>query len=513
MSIGLFDPGMTHLHRVGLAGLYMTLKNMDKADLASVGHWILEPQRITLCWSKSPRSLLEPIINTAFQKGTHKEIKFSAHSTHMMSDIARILFHRAILQTYLQHGKTRKLSANNHPVSLNYEETTIHTTIPAISEYNHQKACDLDKLKIFNEEGCFNDDIPIAGWLFPGGAVRHVAFEKGTTLSCDSKSLLSLLFAPVASVYFLIWNSDREARYDKRKTCALVLPHVDDMESYSRCYRKYLKSPVKALYANSLGDAGLTALISLNFLGDGQISDQLNIRSCTVTAFGSVGWSKQQKSRTSCKTIRDINYDQLRLFDFALKTLGNKEFITEDHTLNVRVSLARGLIAENIAAGRDWFNGFHQLMSSKNLAKLIFFEREGLNEMVQKASWNYEPEKLFVQAVHGALKNRYGALAGRASSRGEIVNFEREFERVRASLMRAKNAQTLREVMAALFAHGGRNTTLQENWELLLPLFSGADWQKARDLALLALASYKGQISKPERSDDDNAHFDGNEEE
>ena len=44
-----------------------------------------------------------------------------------------------------------------------------------------------------------------------------------------------------------------------------------------------------------------------------------------------------------------------------------------------------------------------------------------------------------------------------------------------------------------MFARGRINKTLQKNWAELLPLFTGSDWQRARDLALLALASYMGK--------------------
>ncbi len=95
--------------------------------------------------------------------------------------------------------------------------------------------------------------------------------------------------------------------------------------------------------------------------------------------------------------------------------------------------------------------------------------------------------------MHKALRNRYGALAAQAKQKGEVIRFDREFERIRSSFMRAKNAQTLRAELADLFARGGVNRVLQDRWADLLPLFTGPDWQRARDLSLLALASYAGQ--------------------
>ena len=71
--------------------------------------------------------------------------------------------------------------------------------------------------------------------------------------------------------------------------------------------------------------------------------------------------------------------------------------------------------------------------------------------------------------------------------------------------MRAKNSQTLRAELANMFARGKINKTLQGNWAELLPLFTGPDWQRARDLALLALASYTGKGAGSIESNAENA--------
>ena len=115
--------------------------------------------------------------------------------------------------------------------------------------------------------------------------------------------------------------------------------------------------------------------------------------------------------------------------------------------------------------------------------------------------WPDSADKLFVEAIHTAIRNRYGALAARASVKGEKIRFDREFEKIRTSLMRSKNAQTMRAELADLFARGGINKSLQHNWPQLLELFTGKDWQKARDLSLLALASYAGKGADENETD------------
>jgi CRISPR-associated protein Cas8a1/Csx13 len=46
--------------------------------------------------------------------------------------------------------------------------------------------------------------------------------------------------------------------------------------------------------------------------------------------------------------------------------------------------------------------------------------------------------------------------------------------------------------MVDLFSRGGNNTVLQKAWSKVLPVIR-SDWKLARDLGLLALASYAGR--------------------
>jgi CRISPR-associated protein Cas8a1/Csx13 len=221
---------------------------------------------------------------------------------------------------------------------------------------------------------------------------------------------------------------------------------------------------------------------------------------------GKVGWNKQQQTRTGILSLETVDEAMLDQFETAVRCLKNRTVIKKPVPAKkgpapkkgffVSTSLVRGLAAENIAKGNDWFCGFRRLMKSRESARLIAFEREGVAQMVQEAQWSDQADIVLVQAVHAAVRNRYGALAARAKRRGERIRFDKEFERMRMGLMRAKNASTLRAELADLFARGGVNKTLQAEWQTIMPLFTGPDWQRTRDLALLALASYAGKGSK-----------------
>ncbi len=489
LRIGLFDPGMTHLHRVGLAGLYMTLNRLDPSHFTEFGDWTLGAQGVEIRWKHNPRSLLEPIINKSFgiREGL---IDFWVHRDHKMGDLEAVLLHNAILRTYLQHGRTRKTEKKEKVISIQFEDKTVVQKIKSLTEYNNQK---IKNSGFFDNSGGFKKNVSLAGWLFPGGTVRHVAYNLNTALYADPEKFLCLLFAPVGSLYYLISHRNPDGKYDKRKGATIVLPYIKDLQAYDGCYTRYSNSPVQRLYADSLGDAGLMALTALHSFVPGGMVEELEIDSCTVVSMGTVGWSKQQKTRTGLMHLAEIDTTCLNAFNLALRCLASTPYVKEDGTFYIHTSLSRGLIADNIASNRDWFEGFYLLMCSKKLARMVSFERRGLNEMVEKSSWSYESDRIFVESIHKAIRNRYGALAARAKQKGEQVRFDREFEKIRSSLMRAKNSQTLRAELADIFARGGVNKSLQQHWPELLSLFTGPDWQKARDLALLALASYSGK--------------------
>lgn len=485
LAIGLFDPGMTELHRVGLAGLYMTLKNLNPERYADVGGWELTPQRVHMHWRKKPGNFFKRIFEEAFQISSEGCITFKAHHGHPMGDMERLQLHRAICLTYLQHPRVCQTVKTEKAIQFDFQDKTVTQTLKPVTEYGNRKAVDL----FLTSSGEFKKNIKLAGWAFLGGTVRHVAHQS-TTLSTTPELFVPLVFAPVATLYFLINHRGRDGRWDSRRNAAVVLPHIQNLKTYSHCFSRYLGSPVQRLHADSLGDAALLALSLLQV--HGEMLEVLDISSCAVMSFGAIPWSRQ-KTRTGFRQIETVDSSQLNCFSLALASLDNRVVFKDDGTFYVETSPSRGLIAENIAVGKDWFNSFHQLMASQKLARRVVWERKGLNEMISKMEWDHEADRLLVEAVHQALRNRYGALAKRAQEKGEAAQFSREFERIRSGLMRAKNPQSMRAELADLFARGGLNKTLQRRWPELLPLFTGEDWQRAKDLALLALASYVGQ--------------------
>jgi len=516
-EIGLFEPGMTYVHRVCWAGLYMTLQRIQSSARPIQGlEFDLEPYRVSLSWGAGGPGALAALCQFAFGRTAGGLIDFGAHRGHRLGDVERIELHRAVLGTFLQHYQVHNIpgASPTRIVSLELNEQQVMVEYrPLVKPYRHSELAS----HFLNKNGVPEASVAIKGWLYPGGAERHSSLT-GTDMEEPPERFLCLAFAPVASLYYHLSHRGTDGRFDKRRGTAVCFPHLNDLEHYSSCYERFLGSPVERLSADGPGDAGLSALLTLR--ATEKLTD-LKITGCTVTTMGTVGWSKQQRTRTAVFTIEQVDESMLDFFDLAWRCLRNYPGIRVPDAKSkkggksgsagqryfVSTSLARGLVADNIASGRDWFTDFSSLMSSKKRSAQISFERKGLKEMADKVQWDCEADKRFVEAVHDAVRNRYGALAARAKERGEAPRFDREVERMRSALMRAKNTRTLRAEIADLFARGGVNKTLQAEWQHILHVFTGPDWQRARDLALLALASYSGKgAAALEAAEDKSTH-------
>jgi CRISPR-associated protein Cas8a1/Csx13 len=172
----------------------------------------------------------------------------------------------------------------------------------------------------------------------------------------------------------------------------------------------------------------------------------------------------------------------------------------------VVTSFARELIAENLARNQPWYSGISDKVNSNELFKKLAYERGGLYQVIQKVKSD-KREKLFVQACHEAIKFTYGQISEHAKKRGEVPNFDRETVRIRTGLGRCKNSDTFREFITDFWSRAGKIPTLQEHWEELMEfVMVDKNWKKSRDLALLALASYKGKgVSNTDDGDEDSS--------
>jgi len=498
LIISLYDPGMTNYHRVGLAGLYLSLKQLEREGREiEDGSWVLDETSVTLKWQGKAQPFFDALLKSSFGFDKDGLVDFAAHRGCRTGDAERVLIHQSLLGTFLNHNKQNKIPQGTPMVSKTVQmegKSPVFSYRPLVRPYAHAQAAK----DIFSRSGQkMKDAIPVKKWLLPGATQRHTLFGN-TSLTESPSRYLCLVFAPMGCLYYRLSIRTKDGKWDNRRRTAVVIPTIENLKSYSEAFERYLVSPMESLVSSGLADAGLSALISLKAE---ESLEAIGVTGFSVITYGKVPWDKNQLPKTGFTEYEEIDDETLDRFALAWKCLGNRKVFTKETETEgaeiVKVftesSAARGLVSENIAAGRPWYQGFSELMVSKAMAKKIYFEKEGLNEMVNEVEWDFEAEGRFVEAIHQAMRARFGRLYAQAKARGERPPFDREYERMRTGLLRAKNAQTLRAELADFFSRGGINSVLQESWKDILGVIGHSDWQKARDLALLGLASYKGK--------------------
>lgn len=500
MTLRLHGPGMTSLHKAGLAGLYMTLKAFERNKIRiDELAWELHPDRVVLDWrGETPKAALQQLIEQSFQLDNEGYFRLAGLDVGRPSTPdQKHLLYSALLNTFLQYGKHRKKETK---VSLSYQiddKTVFVEGFEPIVSYIHQKAAD----EFLDNRGLFKPDVGIIGWLYPGGGQRHATYP-GSMLTESSEMALCLLYAPIGCVFFQISSRTK----GRRARAALVIPQVLDLAMYAQLRLYIAQRGVVALTASGASDAALRFLVMMRGATLGAEFAHLTGEStpCRVITFGIVAWSKQQKSRTMTRTVVPGSIkgmDNYALADAIFKNDWQRvkekrnrhgEVTKPEHHF-IKTSAARELIADNIARGGQWYDGFADYMANKETRTQLIYERKELSDMVNQATFDDARERIFISACHEAWRRKLGKLGERARRENAVFSslVNREYEKLRVSLSRCKNPATLRETVVDFWSRAGSIKELHDHWQDVLSLLDEKNWRKGKDLALLALASYK----------------------
>jgi CRISPR-associated protein Cas8a1/Csx13 len=181
----------------------------------------------------------------------------------------------------------------------------------------------------------------------------------------------------------------------------------------------------------------------------------------------------------------------------AKQRVEREEFFWIDSTI-------RPHIATNLAVGRFWYDRFDHLYRDAATRKRVGYETKGLQVMATNRTLTDEQEAAFIAAMHRAIfmgRGRiYAETMGQdAVRRKEPANsatqkrWEKFMERLRLGLVGAKTANQTQSVVNELLARNGTVKELRnlEAVQLVRRFIFGDDWQRAKNLALFALASYQ----------------------
>ncbi|CAN5244855.1 type I-MYXAN CRISPR-associated Cas8a1/Cmx1 [soil metagenome] len=537
LTMNLFAPGMSALHRAGLGGLACTLKALEKQHQLNLEDsmlpgpliddeypWTITEHAVTLKFGNPEKAgvYLEKLFAFAF--GIRKDGLISLPGQYDNEPSAAVLadLQAGFTLTFLQHGRVRALA--KEPTTVSYDPESegkpgVQVTYKKCTAFKHQNGWE----ELVDKKGCIaKGTMKVDGPISPGTVVRHVAFTGDTGAEDPPERMLPLYFALVGCLSLPV----------NRGVAALIIPEVTDLTEF--VIDRPAMTPTTAVdcqIANA-ADAAFRAQARLRksprrtaavqSAARTSLQGSTTIPGCYSMTFMPTAWASQQKSRVATLHVSADDDKTLERFERAAlhlpprvktrivkETTGKgKAKVTTERPESFRAdSVTRPLIAENLALNRKWYAGFIKLMTRINPAtdkpyrdQLSYpEERKGLHAMIaDDTMWDESGERIVVQAVHEALRGRYAQIADENKTNPVAMRnrFSGEYDKWRLAFAGSKTPDQFRKSLCDLFSRAGRNQILQKQWAQVLPMLRTSNWQHARDLALLALCSY--QSNKPE---------------
>ncbi len=508
LTCDLFAPGMTPLHRAGLGGLVSTLRWIERSGERLPGQWTIDERSVTLTWEKNggSKQFFDRLFSLAFQLQDGLIHLPGQHGELAPPPEVRAALHEGLLLSFYDHGPTSRGSETAIESTYEVDDKPVSYRYLPLSWYKHQNTQGRGKGKDGSRliVDSLTEPVGLTRALFPGAIQRHAA-HSASQVAQSAGLVLPLLFAPVGTMALKAGGKKVNDRGNRKfKSGAdLLIPDLNTLSKVEYFLPTIIPGKAQDCQIANVADAALQAelrLRSRNLL-DPETLSALRCVWCCPTDWNSRLQPPSAITEVSIDTT-DAALDQFEMAMAALPPPAPRP--NKDGKYFWPKSYARPFIAENLALGRPWYAGFTRLMTAKDETMkkpkpirdaLKKFERGGLHTMTQDIQWDHPEEKVIVRAVHEAMRCRYGRIAGENAGKPAAMKnrMKREYERQRLAFVGAKTADALRHALADLWSRAGSNSALRESWPHILPLLSNAKWQLTRDLALIALASYRGE--------------------
>ena len=369
--------------------------------------------------------------------------------------------------------------------------------------------------------------VKVDGPISPGTVIRHVKFTGATAAEDPPVRILPLYFGLVGCLSLPV----------NRGVAVLIVPDVEDLQKFLYDRPAMTPDTQRDCEIANAADAAFRMQVRLRESPSRMAEIGLRARrsmassaipACYAMTFTPTAWARQQKSRVATIHIPAGDDDILDRYQLAMSHLaprivsrtvrksvgrGKQKTTTERRESFRSDSVVRPFVAENLALGLRWYTGFVKLMTKINAATgkpyrtQLPFEQKGLHAMIAETKmWDQDGERLVVEAVHQAMRRRMAQIRSETDGGKTTVTqatknrWERFRQRLRLSLCGAKTEGDVRFALMDLFSRAGNVPALRDGWQSVLPVMR-RDWHLARDLALLAFASYvsKGETGTPDQ--------------
>lgn len=484
-TLSIFDPNTLLPEQAGVAGLAQALDVMPRQDAPLT--WEVTDDAVQLAWDCTDREAVTWLVSQTYQITEEGYLNAPALNLDEQGNYA---FTQGVLSTFLQHNGQRKLDA---AVSKSF---TIDDGQPEIKvDFRPVLSCYYtgDLKDAFTSKGLFKDTIMLKGHHIPGAVECFVngAYQASPT------SFLALLFLPLACSYYRLPDG----------RSALVIPEVQNLKQWVTRRREFSARTYRDFRSSGAGDSALHFLLQEKTIEN---ANQFRSRYCEVYQLGKQTWDANQSFLKQAVHRVQVTDEILNLYSIAAHLFPAEVKQKGDGEYWLAVSKTLPWICDNLIAGQRWYEGFFEFRKQHGV-----YERKGLVKMTEYL--NAEEQVLF-DVVQGAFSKYLSGQIKQAQKQGRQLDYGQVTDKVIYRMQRPSTQQEFATALVDFLSQFRSKAARAMGPQIYQWIHREANWRQARDLVLLAIATYTskkgdaldGQDVSIESSDDADADSYGN---
>lgn len=465
--LSLLDPNTLLPHRAGIAGLALALSVMPLEGKPL--SWEVTEDTVKLIWEGSDREAVKWLLEQTYQMQDGyldvPALKLDQQGLYTFTD--------GVTSTFLQHSKQRNRGKTTTSLSFPIEEGQPEIRIdfrPVIDCYYTRDFSDA-----FNSKGAFKLTIPLKGHHIPGLVECFVngAYQESPT------GFLSLLFLPLACGYYKLPGI----------RSAVVIPEVTNLkqwveqrQEFSGRVHQNLKAPYANYRASGAGESALRFLLQEKVVED---SKPLRVQYCEVYQLGGQPWDTNQSYLKQAVYRVKVTDEILELYDIAAQLFPSQVRKTDKGETWLAVSKVLPWISENLIAVRVWYAGFYEFRKRNSV-----YERKGL---VKMTNYLTPDEQVLFDAVQGAFSTYLRRQILQAQKQGRALDYGQVTDKVIYRLQRPSTQQEFATALVDFLSQFRSKAMRSVGPQISAWIHREANWRQARDLVLLAIATYQSK--------------------
>jgi len=467
-TLSIFDPNLLLPHRAGIAALALVLSHLESQRELAPLSWQVSDDSVMLEWEGCDREVVKWLLDLTYQITDKGYLSIPALN---LDEQGQYTFTQGVLSTFLQHQQQRKLSEQSITRSflIDPDQPEIQIDVrPLLTCYYTG-----DLKDAFNSKGAFKKEISLKGHHLPGLVECFVngAYQE------SPEGFLALLFLPLACGYYKLSPQSVGGKLAGRS--AVVIPNISNLTHWVNSRRAMPGRSYRDFRSSGAGESALHFLLQEKVIEESQ---QFRVDYCEVYQLGKQVWDGNQAYLKQAVYRVQVNDQILSLYEAARQIFPARVKQTDKGETWLAISKVLPWICDNLVVGKPWYGGFFEFLKRNDV-----YERKGLVKMTEYLN---QDEQILFDVVQGAFSKYLAGQIKQSQKQGRPLDYGQVTDKVIYRMQRPSTQQEFATALVDFLSQFRSKQGRSHGAQIYHWIHRESNWRQARDLVLLAIATY-----------------------